>query len=283
MGGFMARGWPDVPHQAVEDSVRGLWRAFVVNTVDPENRGRIQVRLPQFHGAPPTAASPIPQSTGDVTRGRLPGGRQTVPDIHCPWAEPAFPFGGSINQGTVAIPPVGASVWVGFDQGYLGKPVYLGAWYGLGELPAEVTVLPDPSLIKLVKTPGGHVVALDDTLPGTVRITHLNTTMEVLLDGTGGVTIRTNPTNKITIDLAGNVSIEATGNLDATVAGAATLDVAGSINLGTGGSGVSLVGLLTKFNAHTHTDSMAGTTGSPLAPNIAVPGIDSSITVKAKV
>jgi hypothetical protein len=98
-----------------------------------------------------------------------------VPDDSLPWAEPAFPWGGNKNpgdpvglqtEGFFALPSVGSTVWVGFDGGFIGRPVWLGSWLKLGELPEEVT---DPRYIRLMKTPGGHLLIFDDT-PGQTRI-----------------------------------------------------------------------------------------------------------------
>jgi hypothetical protein len=161
----------------------GLWRALVVNVQDPENRGRIQVRVLLLHPeSAPLGATTNPVQVTDVLQ--APPG-QGVSDDLLPWAEPCFPWGGNIatakdpndsespgedpgltTEGFFAVPSVGSTVWVAFDMGFTGNPVWLGTWYGLNELPEEIT---DPANVRLMKTPGGHVLIFDDT-PGATKI-----------------------------------------------------------------------------------------------------------------
>ncbi len=162
---------------------QGIWRARVVNVKDPDNRGRIQVRILLLHPeSSPTGLSSQPiQVTATL---QAPPG-QGVDDDLLPWAEPCFPWGGNkatakdpndpqsegedpglTTEGFFALPSVGSTVWVAFDQGFTGRPVWLGTWYGLGELPEEIT---DPANVRLMKTPGGHVLLFDDT-PGASKI-----------------------------------------------------------------------------------------------------------------
>ena len=135
--------------------VTGLYRAVVLDTNDPDQRARVKVRVFQLHGEP-----------------------QEVPDVDCPWAEPCFPplgtqdadEGATVLPGWVTIPPVGTTLWVGFENGYIENPVYLGQWYGqVGgvELPTEAddtnvdgsSVLPGR---RVFKTAAGHVIVIDD-------------------------------------------------------------------------------------------------------------------------
>jgi hypothetical protein len=145
----------------------------VVNVQDPENRGRVQVRILLLHpeSAPLGATTQAVQVTETL---QAPPG-QGVSDDLLPWAEPCFPWGGNIatgedpgltTEGFFAVPSVGSTVWVAFDQGFTGQPVWLGTWYGLSELPEEIT---DPANVRLMKTPGGHVLIFDDT-PGVSKI-----------------------------------------------------------------------------------------------------------------
>ncbi len=64
----------------------------------------------------------IPQIYGDVI------------DDELPWAWPCFSFSGikdenDLQGGVVAIPPIGATVWVMFEEGNPMIPVYMGGWY----------------------------------------------------------------------------------------------------------------------------------------------------------
>lgn len=80
----------------------GKYRAYVVDVNDPENRGRIKVSVPA------------------VTM-----------EYHTTWCEPCFPYG------EFSTPNVGECVWIEFQQGDLGKPVWVGTWYSQGNAPCS--------------------------------------------------------------------------------------------------------------------------------------------------
>lgn len=82
-------------------------RGVVVSTKDPENRGRIKVRIPSYHG--------IPQS-----------GRSYTTDEQLPWCIPGLFASGGNDLGQRIVPVVGTRVLVLFEEGDLGRPVYLG-------------------------------------------------------------------------------------------------------------------------------------------------------------
>ncbi|QQM44577.1 phage baseplate assembly protein V [Streptomyces liliifuscus] len=75
-------------------------------------------------------------------------------------ARPCLPYGHFF------VPPVGAKVWVAFENGDPGAPVWIGTWWPRGELPTEAGS-PDR---RVVKTSSGHVIVLDDS-EGEERIT----------------------------------------------------------------------------------------------------------------
>jgi hypothetical protein len=75
----------------------------------------------------------------------------------------------------VALPPVGAGVWIEFEQGNPDYPIWSGCWWGsAAELPA--VVLPGLQTIDQIAlvTTGGHSVLISD-VPGP----------------TGGIALRT--------------------------------------------------------------------------------------------
>lgn len=74
----------------------GLFRATVVNNVDPMQLGRLQVLVPDVSGVVPSS-----------------------------WAAPCFPAGGP-QMGSFSVPMIGAGVWVSFEQGDPDHPVWLG-------------------------------------------------------------------------------------------------------------------------------------------------------------
>lgn len=162
--------------------VTGLWRAVVINNNDGEKRGRLQVRILHLHPPPlgstwrPVGPEKKPEEKVD-TDGTKQGeitGRQTlnspgimgIPDGVCPWADPAFPFGGSTSfkDGCFFVPSVGSSVWVGFEMGSVSRPIWLGSWLGVGDAPVDWT---NPDKVRLIRTPGGHTLLFDDTSGAT--------------------------------------------------------------------------------------------------------------------
>jgi uncharacterized protein involved in type VI secretion and phage assembly len=113
----------------------GKYRGQVENNLDPENRGRMQVSVPEVLG-----------------EGQL------------SWAMPCAPYGGS-GVGLFAIPPTGANVWVEFEGGDPDYPIWSGCFWGVGEAPAS----PALAQTKVFKTDVGSIT-LDDT-PGAGGIT----------------------------------------------------------------------------------------------------------------
>jgi hypothetical protein len=85
----------------------GKYRGTVINNIDPLQKGRIMVQV------------------ADVA-GMLPGS----------WAIPCVPVAGR-QHGTWFVPPIGALVWVEFEQGDPDYPIWTGCFWGsAGEVPA---------------------------------------------------------------------------------------------------------------------------------------------------
>ena len=74
----------------------GKYRGMVLNNIDPMQQGRLQVQVPEV-------ANVIPLT----------------------WAMPCVPFGSSRRE----VPPVGADVWIQFEQGDPSRPVWTGTWW----------------------------------------------------------------------------------------------------------------------------------------------------------
>ena len=125
----------------------GKYRGQVQNNIDPMLSGRIQVSVPSVLGT-----------------GRL------------SWAMPSAPYAGS-GVGFVAIPPVGANVWVEFEGGNTDSPIWSGCFWGTGEFPSEASL----PAIKIFKTDNATLTFND-------------------LPGAGGITIETSDGKKITMD-----------------------------------------------------------------------------------
>lgn len=85
----------------------GKYRGKVENNIDPLQQGRLQVSCPAVFG-----------------EGSL------------PWAMPCTPFAGS-GVGFFALPPVGANVWVEFEAGDPGYPIWSGCFWNEREAPVS--------------------------------------------------------------------------------------------------------------------------------------------------
>jgi uncharacterized protein involved in type VI secretion and phage assembly len=117
-------------------SFYGKYRGLVVNNVDPEQRGRVQVIVPDVSNVAITT-----------------------------WAMPCIPFGGQ-QSGFFMVPPMGSGVWVEFEQGDLDYPVWVGSYWGsASEVPSLAKTLPPGLGGMAVQTTGQNGVVVSD-LPG---------------------------------------------------------------------------------------------------------------------
>ncbi|MGG7566513.1 phage baseplate assembly protein V [Rhodovulum sp. DZ06] len=135
----------------------GKYRATVINNVDPQNQGRIMVQLGDKYGLFPST-----------------------------WAMPSFPFAAKGMAGMVALPQIGAGVWVEFEAGDPDHPIWSGGFF------------PDPA--------GFPALALAGATPVTPNI-HMQTTT-----GTS-VTLSDNPAQQVFVKTATGamISIGAAG------------------------------------------------------------------------
>ena len=129
----------------------GKYRGTVTNNVDLENRGRLQVSVPDVSG-----------------------------DNIATWALPCVPYAGK-GVGLFLIPPVGALVWVEYEQGEADHPIWTGCFWGSGDAPAT----PALAFTKVLKTDVG-TITLDDT-PGVGGIKIETTSGLKLLMDTQGI------------------------------------------------------------------------------------------------
>ncbi|MDQ3803248.1 MAG: phage baseplate assembly protein V [Acidobacteriota bacterium] len=110
----------------------GKYRGTVINNLDTENRGRLQVSVPAVFG-----------------------------EFTLNWAEPCVPYAG-INTGFYAMPPVGAKVWVEFEGGNQDRPIWSGCFWGTGETPALAFATPATIPHVLVQTAAQTMFQLSD-------------------------------------------------------------------------------------------------------------------------
>jgi len=137
----------------------GKYAGTVLQNIDPEQRGRLQVLVPDVLGV-------IPSS----------------------WAEPCAPLAGPTGtpMGAYFVPPIGAGVWVEFEQGDPNRPIWVGCRFGstadvpplaLAGLPLSPNIvlqtagqntlvisdLPGPTGGIMLKSPTGAMIVVNDT------------------------------------------------------------------------------------------------------------------------
>lgn len=118
-----------------ENSAFGIYRGYIEYINDPQQLGRVKVRVPSIHGYP-----------------------KDVPTELLPWAYVMSPFGGGHDYGMKAIPPVGSACFITFEGGNKNIPLVLGMWDGIpdkdslmlrnpvGTLPKrDISMSPSPS------------------------------------------------------------------------------------------------------------------------------------------
>lgn len=150
----------------------GKYRGVVVQNVDPEFRARIMCIVPDVLG-------PTPSS----------------------WCEACAPLAGPTGtpMGAYMVPPIGAGVWVEFEQGDPGKPIWTGCRFGIGDIPplAMAGVPVSPSIV--LQTALQNMIAISD-LPGpTGGIMLKSTTGAMLIVNDTGIYIQNGKGAMITL------------------------------------------------------------------------------------
>lgn len=155
----------------------GMYRATVVNNVDPELRGRLLLSIPDVLG-------PVPST----------------------WAEPCTPLSGPTGpaMGVYMVPPIGAGVWVEFEQGDPNFPIWVGGrWGSAADVPplAHAGLPISPNIV--MQTAGQNSLVISD-LPGptgglmlksaTGATIIVNDTGIYIQNGKGASLIMTGPT-----------------------------------------------------------------------------------------
>lgn len=115
----------------------GTYKGFVVDREDPKHYGRLKLNIPNVTGK----------------------------HVLNYWAYPSNCYSGN-GYGSQILPNVGDLVWVEFEQGNTRRPLWKFGYFGKGEKPEA---LEDYNNFWF-KTPGGHLVELDDTT-GIIKIT----------------------------------------------------------------------------------------------------------------
>ncbi len=114
----------------------GKYRGTVVSNADPMQMGRITVQVPDVAGV-------------------IPG----------TWATPCVPFAG-LQSAFFALPPIGASVWVEFEQGNSDFPIWSGCFFGsAAEVPPLALAAP-PGVQSIVMQSVGQNTLMISDVPG---------------------------------------------------------------------------------------------------------------------
>ena len=243
--------------QKVEHRFYGKYRGKVVDNDDPEQLGRLKLKVPSVLGT-------------EVVTG---------------WAMPCVPSGGGENHGFLFIPEVEAGVWVEFEEGDLELPIWVGTFWskpgGESELPkpndaegAEEGDVQSPPTRKIIKTLKGHTLQFDDD-EGELRILITDGENENrILFGEAGITIA-NKNNNIEMSGDGIVIEDTNGNVITMDSSSITLK-SNQIKIGEGASteklvlGTTLNQLLTQWYTliatHTHVGNMGAPTTPPTPP-----------------
>lgn len=117
----------------------GKFRGTVFNNIDPERKGRLQVIVPDVLGLVPST-----------------------------WAEACTPLTGPTGppMGFFIVPPIGAGVWVEFEQGNPDYPIWVGCrWGNDSEIPplAHSGLPVSPPVV--FQTAGQYSIVMND-MPG---------------------------------------------------------------------------------------------------------------------
>jgi uncharacterized protein involved in type VI secretion and phage assembly len=137
----------------------GKYRGTVVNNVDPLQQARIQATVPDVSALTPTT-----------------------------WAMPCVPFAGP-QSGAHVLPPIGAGVWIEFEQGDADYPIWSGGWWGSkAEVPALATAPPIFQNV-VIQTTGQNAIVVSDVPGPQGGIMLKSTTGAMILINDVGITI----------------------------------------------------------------------------------------------
>ena len=138
----------------------GKYRATVANNIDPEQRGRLQMFVPDVYGPTPST-----------------------------WAEACVPLAGPTGppMGVYFVPPIGAGVWAEFEHGDPDYPIWSGCrWGAASDIPPAVKLGTPTAPSLVLQSLGQHSISISDapSTPGTggVMLKSLSGAMIVVND-----------------------------------------------------------------------------------------------------
>jgi uncharacterized protein involved in type VI secretion and phage assembly len=126
-------------NQSNSNKYYGKYRGVVINNLDPLQKGRLMIQVPDVLGLIPST-----------------------------WAEPCVPLAGPTGppMGVYLVPPIGAGVWVEFEQGDPNYPIWVGCrWGSQSDIPplAFAGLPVSPNIV--LQTAGQNTLVISD-LPG---------------------------------------------------------------------------------------------------------------------
>jgi Type VI secretion system/phage-baseplate injector OB domain len=143
------------------DRYWGKYQGSVVLNIDPEKRLRLFVNVPEVWGLNFSS-----------------------------WALPCLPYGG-LSLGMYIIPPVGAHVWVEFENGNPDYPIWTGFFYDtMAEVPTTAALA----------TPGAPIFAIESFLKNALVISDTPLLPDLPL---GGILLKSGEGSYIAIDIKG--------------------------------------------------------------------------------
>jgi uncharacterized protein involved in type VI secretion and phage assembly len=114
----------------------GKYRGVVIDNVDPLQTGRLMVQVPDVSNILPST-----------------------------WAMPCLPFAG-IQSGLYAVPEIGSTVWVEFEQGNPDYPIWVGCFWGTAADVPALALAGAPGLQQIVVQTTGQNTLLISDVPG---------------------------------------------------------------------------------------------------------------------
>lgn len=203
----------------------GKYPGLVVDRVpsndDGQHRGELRVQVAGILEEDPAGA---------------PGAQRALETVARPCFHPGFFF----------IPEVGDQVWVEFAAGDIDSPIWTGVWYPVDRVPMTVDGELPTEDQKVIRTPTGQVLQLEDTA-GEERI--------VVADETNG--------NTVTMDADGILLEDGNGHRVVMNADGILLEDASGNRVALSGSGIELreaggtTGILLESSALTLETAMA--------------------------
>ena len=253
----------------------GKYSGEVTDINDPDNMGRIKVKVPSVLGEEMEVQ-----------------------------ARPCLPFG------HFYVPAVGTKVWVEFEAGNPQYPIWVGTWYAAGEAPAEAQVNPPEN--RVIQTPSGHTIEILDK-DGEEKITirhkenafiNIDSNGSILISNSNGSHIYLNADkgeatfmgehgHLFTMTESGVAMVNSDGaafdlqGSTARITADTILLEGSSVSIGSGADEPVLKAMqfntlwTTQFMTHTHASAM-GPTGPPLPPAPLVPTTHFSAAVMVK-